>query len=201
MPEVVVQSDGSEKTMYSEEEIQAQKDAAIEEFKVLNPGKNDGIEDLQRQLVEANERALKLGEKDLNFSALRAQKEALERSIDEKVGVAKKEIFEGVMSDHYTETLKSLSGEDEEVKKKVEFHYKRLADVATTKEQITKKLTDAYLLATTPEDRGVGSQAFSSGGSSPFKPAKPSGFTEDEKAFVKKLASAGGMVLEDKDLQ
>lgn len=198
---IVIQEDGSEVEMFTSEEIQSQKDAAIEEFKAMNPDKTAEIEDLQIQLTEANEKALKAGEKDFNFSALRAQKEALEKSIDEKVGVAKKEIFEGVMTDHYADTLKSLSSEDEELKKKIEFHYKRLADTAATKEQITKKLSDAYYLATAPEDRGVSPAAFSSGGASMVKPSKPGNFTEEEKATARKWAAAGGLNLEEKDFQ
>ena len=86
------------------------------------------------------------------------------KGVDEKINTVKKEVMEGVMKDHYNDTLKAFAGEDAEVLKKIEYHFKRLGDVASTKEEITNKLKDAYLLATGEKDDGVNASVFSSGG-------------------------------------
>ena len=67
------------------------------------------------------------------------------------------------MSDHKNDTLKQLSGGDAELEKKIEFHYKRLGDVAGTKAEITSKLKDAWVLATKKEDDGMNASIYGSG--------------------------------------
>ena len=66
------------------------------------------------------------------------------------------------------------------------------------------KLTDAYLLATAPEDREtLNSGVISSGGVSRanIRPGETK-FTPDEKALAQRLANAGGLgKLEDKDFR
>jgi len=123
----------------------------------------------------------------------------LKTSIDDKIGIAKKEILEGVMKEHYNDTIKNLVGDDKDLLAKVELQYKRLADTASTKEEISKKINDAYILATGDVRSNVDMGAFSSGGVGRIKVDTKSPLSQEEKDFTKKLAAAGGLKLEDKD--
>jgi len=180
---------------FSAEELQAQKDAAIEEFKQANPDKSSELEILQSQLREKEDELVKLRGKDTNFENLRKQKNAAEkaaeelrREIDEKIGAVKKEVLDGVMKDHYNETIGVLAGNDEELKKKIEFHYNRLQDSAVTKDEVSKKLRDAWVLATKLDDPGaLNSSVISSGGVSKLNIKNTQKFTPEEKAIGAKF--------------
>ena len=192
MPKIVENEDGSESTMYSEEELQAQRDAALEEYKANNPDKSEELTSLQTELAEKEEELKGLKDKDFNFSNLRKERDDLKEQIDnfpgvvdEKITNAKKEILEGVMKDYYNETINSLTGGDEDLKKKIEYQYKRLGDAAATKEEISKKMRDAYVLAT-GDSKGVQSDAFSSGGARNVK-VKENSLTEDDKDLLRKM--------------
>jgi len=196
---------GEEVDVYTTEELEEKKNEAVEEYKQANPSDPD-VQKLQDELKQKTEELGKLKDKDHNFSQLRQTKEKLEtdieklnKSIDEKIGIAKKEVLEGMVKEHYTETLKSLSGDDKELSDKIEFHYKRLADVGTTKEEINKKLNDAFVLATGGFTRKTTQRPYSSSGVSPLGAEKSQPVTDEEKEFAKKLAGAGGIKLEDKD--
>ena len=226
MPKNITDSLGVEQEMFTKEELDAQKEEtkteAVEEFKKENPDKTEELEGLQKErdeanakLQDANDQLKGFEDKDLNFANLRKQKEDADtqkteaearvkeigETMDEKiknaVGTSKKEILEDVMQDHYNETVKALVGEDAEMKKKVEFHYARIADVAGTKEEMTKKLSDAYLLATgTQAPDALNTAVVSSGTVSPLNVNKESqAFSPDEKDL------AGKFGLTDDDLK
>lgn len=209
MSTIVKQEDGTEVEMFSQEELQAQRDAAIEEYKTNNPDKGEELNTLQEKLSKAEEELTGLKDKDFNFAKVTKAKEMAEakieriaKEIDVKINLAKKEVMEGVMKDHYNETLSSLAGGDEEVKKKIEHHYKRLGDLASTKEEIGKKLRDAWLLASEPKVQdALNSSVISSGGVSKLNIKPTSTFTAEEKEFTKQMAKAGGIALEDKDFK
>lgn len=196
----IIDEGGNEVEVFTADEVAAEKAQA------------------EADLVKAREDLKKYEEKDLNFADLRQQKQsaeeqrkaaedkvsALSKEVDEKIGAAKKEILEGVLVDHYKDTIRGLVGEDGDLQKKVEYHYKRLADAAATKEEVTKKITDAYFLATKPEDvNALNSGVVSSGFASVARVNTVSkSFTAEEKAMAQKLADAGGLgKLEDKDFQ
>jgi hypothetical protein len=168
----IIQKDGVDIEVFTAEEIEAQKQEAIEQYKLDNPDKTDELTQLQEELRIKEEELSKAKDKDANFANLRKQKEAAEKKItditaeiDSKIQSVKKEVMEGVMKDHYNDTLKAFAGEDEEIKKKIEFHFKRLGDVASTKEEISNKMRDAYLLATKPEGYdALNSSVISTGG-------------------------------------
>lgn len=201
MPQTIVDNEGNESEVYTAEELEEQRNEAVETYKAENPDKTEELDALQADLTTAKEELEKAGKKDLNFAELRKQKEAAEKKvdditaqIDEKVGQAKKEVLESVMKDHYNETLLGLAGDDEELKKKVEFQFNRLTDIASTKEEITKKLTDAWVLATKPEDNVLNTSVISSGGVSRMniRSTEPK-FSPEEKAIGRKLADAGNL--------
>jgi hypothetical protein len=57
------------------------------------------------------------------------------------------EVKRAPIIEHEGEILSNLSGGDEELKKKIKFQYDRLSDKSDSKESVTKKMNDAYLLA------------------------------------------------------
>lgn len=170
--QTIKQDDGTEIEVYTADEIEEQKQQAVDDYKTNNPDKTADIEALQETLAEKEIELEKMKGKDMNFANLRNQKEAAEKKIEEikgeidgKISNVKKEVMEEVMRDHYSESLKALSGDDKELEKKIEFHYKRLGDVASTKTDIASKLRDAWFLATKPTgDDGVNANVFASGG-------------------------------------
>src|SRR3990167_11400581 len=206
MPYTTTNESGEEVQVFSSEEVQAEKESALTQFK---QEKNAEMEAVQAELKTTNEKLGKYESKDYNFSALRKQKEDTEENIkkikeevDLKIGEVKKEILEGVSKDYYNETLVTLAGEDPELQKKIEFQYKRLGDVAGTKEEISKKLRDAYVLATGGENTGAINQStISSGGVGKVQFRQNNKFTPEEKAFGQKLAAIGGIQLKEEDFK
>lgn len=202
--------DGQEQELFTPEELEQQKKDVLEQFKKDNPDKSAELTKLQEDLKKATDELAGLKDKDTNFKTLREAKDALEAKVkeltaemDNKISVAKKEVLEGVMKDHYTDLLKQLSGDDEELKKKIEFQYKRLGDAASTKDEITKKLSDAAVLATGGQSKGISSAAAGSSGASPLK-VGGSGKTplnQEEAEVLQKLAKAGGIKLDEKDIK
>jgi len=225
MSQVIQNEDGEDVEVFTAEELEAQKQEAIDAFKEENPDKSEEMEKLQADLEAAQKEKEELQaqieedpEKAKNFSALRKQKQEAEQKaqelqsqidervktqLDEKAGEIKKDVLEGVLKDHYNDTLKSLVSDDEDLLKKVELNYKRLADEASTKEGVTKKLMDAYRLSVEePSTGALNTAVVSSGGAAVARASTSSKkFTPEEKEFAKKLAQAGGMTLEDSDFQ
>ena len=191
-----ITKDGVDIEVFTVEELEAQKQEAIENYKSENPDKADELASLQEELKLKEEELTKVKDKDTNFANLRKQKEAAEKKItditaeiDTKISAVKKEVMEGVMKDHYNDTLKVLAGDDEEVKKKIEFQYKRLADAAATKEEVGNKLRDAWVLATKPEvTDALNSFVISSGGVGKLHiKGQEKKFTPEEKALGAKF--------------
>lgn len=198
-----IEIDGEEKEVFTAEELQLQKDAVIEEYKKSNPDRSAELTKLQDELKGFKD-------KDMNFSNLRTQKEAAEKKVedilkgvDEKISGVKREVLEGVMLDHKNDILNKLSGGDKELLEKIKLKYdKDLIGInASTKEEVTRKLNDALLLAT-GNTEGGNSNAFGSGGAGRIKvEANKSPLSEEEKKFAKELAAAGGLKLEDKHFE
>lgn len=208
MPEKI-EKDGKEIEVFTAQEVQDQKDAALDEFKKANPDKSEEITKLQTDLKNKEDELKGLKEKDFNFGTLRKEKAELETKInaltgevDSKITKAKNEILEGVLRDSYTENLNKLSGGDKDLQAKIELQYKRLGDSAATKEEIAKKLTDAFVLATGGATKPL--DGFSSSGAGRPNFGNQSGgtkLTNEEKAMAQELAARGGMTLTDKDLE
>src|ERR1700741_2369307 len=129
MPTTIKNEDGTETEVFTAEELEEQKQAAVENFKAENPDKSDELIELQEKLNEANEKLTKVGDKDYNFKALeKAKKEAeqkledFSKQFEEKASEIKKEVLESVNKDHYNENIKALSGGDAELEKKIDYH-------------------------------------------------------------------------------
>ncbi len=195
---------GEEEEVFTADELQAERDKAIDTYKEEHPDQSDAVTKLQDELKEAKEKLGKVDDKDKNFAKLRKTVEDLEKGIETRIKDAaeasKKEVLEGVNKDHYEETIKVLAGDDEELKKKIELHYKRLADPAATKAEITAKLKDAYTLATGQSTESMNASHYGSGGAArPKSKAGGAKLNAGEQELAKKIAKAGGMTLDDKD--
>lgn len=210
MSQTITNDMGDEVEVFTQEEIETAKQQAIDEFKTNNPDKTEELTKLQDNLKIKEEELEKLKNKDLNFTNLRTAKEKAEQeieklktSIDDRIGAVKKEIFDGVMKDHYNDTLKKLVGDDKDLLAKVELQYKRLADTASTKEEISKKLSDAFTLATGISKQDLGSDFYSSGGIGKIKvDRKDKELSAEEIELGKRMvASVPGMKLEEKDFK
>jgi len=205
MPTTVI-IDGEEKEVFTTEELESQKQEVIEKFKSENPDRANEIQTLQNALKETEEELVKYKDKDLNFSNLRKEKEQLEKNlkditgnIDIKIESAKREIMEGVLKDHYSGTLSRLSSGDKELEKKIEYHYKRISDPSSTKDEIEKKLQDAFILAggvKSPNNNGV----FSSAGAGKFNLEPKAPLTDEQKEVLGKLAGSVGLKIDDKNI-
>ena len=166
------------------------------------------LDKAKEDLAKATDDLTKAGDKDQNFAALRKAKDDAEtklaealgnvdKTIEEKLGQFKSDILTSVQQDHFNDILKSLSGGDGELAKQIKFQYDRIKDVAGTKEEMTKKMSDAYLLATGPtEPNALNSTVLSSGGVS-FQ--RPGGSSAPLSADEKELGSKFG--LNDQDLK
>lgn len=190
---LITNDDGSEVEVFTQEEVDTQKQEALDEKEAENA---EELDKLRTDLQEKNDALIKLNDKDKNFANLRKAKEDAEKNlesfksdIDDKINFAKNEILEGFVKNHYTETLNSLADGDDELKKKLEFHYKRLGDVAGTKEEVALKLKDAYVLATKQEvPDALNSSVLSTGGMGKLNfNSKSNNISPEEKAFALKL--------------
>jgi hypothetical protein len=102
----------------------------------------------------------KLKDKEHNFGEVRKmldEEKSKRKELEDKLKgketeeqSKEKEEVEKIKKEYMSETLNELSDE-EEVKKKVLYHYERIKDEATTKDEIAKKMKDAYILATRDE--------------------------------------------------
>jgi len=200
--EIIKKDDGTEVTAYSEEELQAQREAAIEEYKANNPDKSEELERLQAELAQKEEALGKEKEKEKNFGILKGALDKKEKeivdlkvSIDKMITDTKKELVDKMMQGHYEKSLRDISGGDEELAKKIDFHYKRLSDPSTTEAEVEKKLKDAAVLAA-DRSEGVGSGAFSSGNVRPISSNNPQKLSEAETEVLAKIAEAGGMKID-----
>ncbi len=175
----ITDAEGKEIEVLTLEEVEAQKTAAVEASRATLMEESKKV---QETLKSKEEELAKLKDKEMNFEALR-------KSVDEKLGAMKKEVLDGVLQDHYNDNLGVLAGADEELKKKIELQYKRLTDVAATKEQVARKLRDAWSLATKIEDTNALNSSVISSGSvvRPRFAGQNQQFSQEEKIIGNKL--------------
>jgi len=204
MPQKIINDQGDEIEVFTNEELEQQKASAIEEYKINNPDKSADITKLQEEKAKIETELKGLKDKDFNFAnvrkALSDKDEEIKKltdSIDVKIQGAKKEILEGVMKDHYIDTIKGLAGEDKQLLEKIEYQYKRLADPASTKEEVEKKLNDAFVLATGNKPSFDGS-AFSSVGAGRIQVGEKPKLSPEEQDLLNKLANAGNIKIDNK---
>ena len=147
MPEKI-EKDGVEIDVFTAEEVAAREAAAVDAIKAEHA---TVLATKEAELKKVSYDLSKLGEKDHNFSVLRSQKEELEKQIKEsgeQANIKIEEVRNSLIKDVVDEMVVNFAGGDEELKKKIEFHYNRLPEKPTIKAEISKKMAEAYLLAT-----------------------------------------------------
>lgn len=171
---MLIEQNGEQVEVFTQEELDKKVNEKIEEYKLDNPTEED-IKKLQEELEKKNSELKKYEDKEYNFSELRKTKEkeevarkileeekkALEAKIDEKINGVK----EDIVKEKISERVKNFSNGDEELEKKILYHYNRIKDEATNDKEINKKLVDAFILATKRDDNDVVSGTISSFGS------------------------------------
>lgn len=111
---------------------------------------------VEQELNDTKEKLAKLSNKDFNFRRLEEMTEAeraklsateielkkRQEALEEQQSSFTKQVIES----HKTDALAVLAGDDEELRKKITLNFERIKDDATTKEEIFKKMKDAYKL-------------------------------------------------------
>jgi len=154
MSEIITREDGTEIEVFTQEEVEEQNANVLETYKTENPDKSEEMETLKKELEEKQAELEKIGNKDQNFKRLRDQKSELEEKLEKATGEMSEKLEAAITNlagDKKADIINSLVGDDEELKKKVFFHYNRIKDEAKTKEEISAKVNDAYFLATKQE--------------------------------------------------
>jgi Mg2+ and Co2+ transporter CorA len=154
---------------------------------------------LKTELDTAKKELVGLSDKDLNFKNLREKVAGLETKLTDSqkaIDDANKKALEGMqapLNEAKDITISSLAGADEELKKKIQFHFDRIKDETLTVEQMKKKVRDAYLLAT-EKTIDLSGQIISSAGAGMHIPLTPKKEMTPE---LKGLASKLGLTDED----
>jgi len=114
------------------------------------------IEEKENELQAAKEELAKFKDKDYNFSVLRKnidekneEVEKLRKEIEEKnklLEESKNEFTNKTIEIYAEDSLKALAGEDQELQEKIKQNYERIKDEALTKEDVFKKMKDAYAM-------------------------------------------------------
>lgn len=166
-----------------------------EEAKTLT----ESVAQKDKEAQELKEKLAKLENKDYNFKKLRdmtdeeveklsvVEKNLIERS--EKLEEETRSWTQRQIDSHKADALAVLVGDDSELQKKVEFHYGRISDPAVTREEIAKKMREAYLLATGGSRQVIDpiNRAASYSSNVPANNRKSSEFTQDQRDLAAKL--------------
>lgn len=179
-----------------DEEVDAEQKPE-KDYEALLSEKDKQIEEVQKELAG-------LKNKEFNFKKLRDMTESERSELTEKekelmqrqdeLEENQKSFTETVIQGHKNDALAVLAGDDKDLRDKIEYHYNRISDKATTKEDINKKVKDAYLLATGGRSAAIDqiSRAVSyQGGGGIVKSSD--GFSSEQK----ELASRLGITEED----
>ena len=174
MSQTIKDNDGNEIEVFTQEEIEAKQQEALEAFKAENPDKSAELAELQEKLRETEEKLAKADDKTTNIGALRKAREDAEKKLtdfdaklEEKINTVKREVIEGVNKDFYADNIKALSGDDTELQKKIEHEYNTTLKgvIPSSKAEISEKLNKAYILAGGEKDYdALSSSVISSGG-------------------------------------
>ena len=175
---------GNEVEVLTPEEIAAETAKAVEAKE----------SELQGKLNEVNDKLAKETAKEKNFEKLRELQEQAVKERDDLKATYEKEKTERTakeIGDYRTQLFEALASKDEELKKKIEFHFSKFSNAnATDKTEIDKLANDALKLAMGEAPGALGGNIIGSGGAAPIKPgeipahllshAKAMGMTEKE---------------------
>ena len=163
------------------------------------------LELLREKARKADELAAenqKLKDKDYNFRKVEKAKDEAERKADKKVSKKEKEIEdertelqklrEDIKAENeqfkkdqligtHNKALDNICGDDEELRKRVEYEAKYIVGPMNNEEQIKDKYDKAYLLATGKKAEPGALYATGNISSSGWKKSKKKGFTETDR--------------------
>lgn len=143
--------DGKEVEAFTQEELDAQKAQALEEYKKANPDKNDEIAALQQKLKETEEREKNGGGDDAQKKRLKDEKEDIKKELTQKIDDLTKAFDEyrnGITTSAKETILGKLVGADKDLRAKVELKMNNLTGYPDTPEGTAQKIQDAYTMAT-----------------------------------------------------
>lgn len=155
-----------------EAKINEAKEEAKGEFETETQKLQGQIDEKETALKAAEEELEKEKEKDKNFGKLRGTAAEKEKEVETLKGEVKgmKEEIEGIKVDTkkqpVTVMIKKLAGDDEELEKKIKFHYESFnVPDDDTEEKQKERITNAYTLATGGKPvNPLSGEAVSSGG-------------------------------------
>lgn len=159
----IKQADGTEIEVFTPQEVEektkgvaeAAAQKAIDEYKAANPDKSAEANKLKTDLDEANRKlqeALDAGGEDTpQIKRLRNERDEANKKLNETLTGVQKQIEDlknGGVTKQKNDLLTVLSGNDAELKKKIEYEFDNYRPNDTTAEAIDERMKKAYQLAT-----------------------------------------------------
>jgi hypothetical protein len=190
------------KNLYDEEGNLVENAYLPDEVKELESNKAK----YETEIGEYKSKLSKMENKDYNFKKLRDMTEEEVKKLSaqemeyktrlESIEEKERGFVEKTINSYKDNAFNQYAGEDEELKKKIQFHYDRIKDDATTQEEINTKTEEAYLLATKHTRPNPIHQAVNLTGSAPMRPkSKSYADTDDGRGLAEEL----GMTFINKD--
>lgn len=163
------------------------------------PERNEELVSAKKQIEELQVELGKLKNKEFNFKRLRDMTEdeksklsALEQDLvsrQEKLEEQQTSFHQRVVEQNKNDVFAVLAGNDDGLRKQIEFHYNRLPEEAVTKEEVAKKAKDAFLLANSGRSDTASSDQLSRvmGTNASVPTRQTVGVTEDQAQLAKAL--------------
>lgn len=139
--------------LYDEEGNLVEGAMTPEEAKKLQEEK----EAATKEVTEIKDKLSKLENKDFNFKKLREMNEKEKEKLtaqemellqrQEKLEEDQKSFVQSQISSYKNDALAVVAGDNEELRKKILFHYNRIKDEAVSREDVFKKIREAATLA------------------------------------------------------
>jgi len=146
MPEIIKLDDGSEKEVFTKEEV--------EEMQSRSEARKSQREEAKKELENTQAKLKKLENKDFNFKKLRDMtKEEKDKLTTTEMELKQKaeqleenqqKFTEQLQSSYKNEAMAVLVGNDKDMQKKVLYNYNKLNSPDGTKEEVFSKMRDAY---------------------------------------------------------
>lgn len=182
--------EGNEVEAIDATEVEVKTKEAVEKYKAENPTTKleDAIKEKDEQLNAVKSELEKLSSKDFNFKQLRESAKKIEEEKNAKeteLEKLKTELSEKISkiegtinTNKKTELVTKLVGDDDELKKKIDYYYDRVSG----EQDVQKRIEMAYFLATKTE---APSSFISSAGAGNIK--VKSDLTIEQKSLASKL--------------
>ena len=171
----------------------------IQKIKVEMENSKKELENNKKELEQARGKLAGFENKEFNFKKVRDMAEEEKKNLttqqieflkrQEKLEDEHANFKKQIIESYKSEVLNKYSKEDEELKKKIEYHYNRFSGDAVTKEEISQRMEDAYELANKGLkrlDKSV-SKAFNYSGETPKIKKVDNTLTEEQLDLAKKL--------------